>query len=226
MFPGSSPGEFLDMENYFDTFLILLMLVNVYTLGISRLFTLVKLIAFQSIILALLPFALPGYHITLRTIILCILIVGIKTIAIPFFAFHAMKRVQIRREIEPLIGFTPSLFVGIMIIVFAFALGKHLALPFQASSPLIVPTAIATLLTGLTILVSRRKAITQVLGYVLFESGIYIFSMALAESGSELVEMGVLLDLFVGVFIMGITLLQIKDVFDDLDVSKFVMLKD
>lgn len=214
------------MENYFETFLILLMLINVYSLGISRLNTLVKLMAIQGLILALLPFALPHHAITIRMIALCSVILLIKVFVIPFFAFFAIDRVKIRREIEPFIGFTPSLFIGIVIIVLSFWIGRHLPLPFKTVSTLIVPTAIATLLSGLTILVSRRKALTQVLGYVLFESGIYIFSLVLAESNSELVEIGVMLDLFVGVFIMGITLMQIKDVFDDLDVSKFVLLKD
>ncbi len=215
--------------NYLDLLLVVLLLINIYALGVSRLGTLIKIMAFQGIILSLLPLAMHKGSLSediLHFIILCGVTFLIKAILIPVFVSRAIYKVKIKREIEPYIGFTPSLFVGILIMVLSFWVGNRLALPFEVPSDKLVPVALATLLSGLMIVVSRRKAITQVLGYVLFESGIYIFSLTLSEANPLLVEMGILLDVFVAVFIMGITLLRIKDVFDDLDVGKFVMLRD
>jgi len=79
---------------------------------------------------------------------------------------------------------------------------------------------------GLLILISRKKAITQVLGYLVLENGIYILGLSLAAQMPFLVEMGVLLDVFVGVFIMGIIINHIKDIFDDLNVENLTILKD
>jgi len=213
------------MEKWLETLLVLLLLIDIYALGISRLAALVKLMALQGLVLALLPWTIEPVH-TMHCVILSLGVLIIKVILIPAFVYRAIAKVKIKREIEPYISFTPSLFIGICILVLSFYTGQHLVLPFAVQSSLFVPTAIATLLSGLMILVSRRKAITQVLGYVLFESGIYIFSLTLSEANPVLVEMGVLLDVFVAVFIMGITLLRIKDVFDDLDVGKFVTLRD
>jgi hydrogenase-4 component E len=94
------------------------------------------------------------------------------------------------------------------------------------ASPLVLPLALATILIGLFLIVSRRKAIMQVVGYLVLENGVFIFGVALAQEEPFLVEMGVLLDVFVAVFIMGIMIFHISREFDHIDVDQLTSLKD
>jgi len=92
-------------------------------------------------------------------------------------------------------------------------------------SAFLFPGALFTTLTGLMIIVSRRKALTQVVGYLVMENGVYAFGAALAVQEPLLVEMGILLDVFVAVFVMGITIYQISREFDHIDTDRLSELK-
>ena len=94
------------------------------------------------------------------------------------------------------------------------------------SMPLVVPVAIFMMLAGLFLIVSRKKALTQVIGYLVVENGIYAFGVAIMHEAPFLVEIGVLLDAFVAVFIMGIILFHINREFDHIDTDRLITLKD
>jgi hydrogenase-4 component E len=91
---------------------------------------------------------------------------------------------------------------------------------------LFVPAAIATLMTGFLVLTTRRKAISQVIGYLLMENGIFIFGLLLAEAMPVMVEAGAVLDLLVAIFVMGIIMNHISREFSSLDTSRLTMLKE
>ena len=90
---------------------------------------------------------------------------------------------------------------------------------------MVVPTALFTFWIGMFLIVSRKKALTQVIGYLTLENGIYLFGLALAREEPLLVEMGVLLDVFVAVFVMGIAIFHISREFDHIDVDRLSRLK-
>ncbi len=120
-----------------------------------------------------------------------------------------------------------SLLVGLAAARRSAWLGGRLPLPPRAGRPpLLVPVALFTMLIGLFLIVSRRKAVMQVLGYLAMENGIYAFGMALAVEEPLLVEMGVLLDVFVAVFVMGIAIYHISREFDHIDTDRLSALKD
>ncbi len=91
---------------------------------------------------------------------------------------------------------------------------------------LVVPAALSTVLTGFVLLTSRIKAITQVIGYLVLENGIFIFGLLLLEALPSLVELGVLLDLFVGVFVISIIIHHINREFDSLDTRRLSSLRE
>ena len=95
----------------------------------------------------------------------------------------------------------------------------------SAGTPLLTPAGLATLLIGLFVIVSRRKALTQVLGYIVVENGIYVVGVALVGGVPLLVELGVLMDIFVAVFIMSIAAYHISREFDDIDVDQLDKLR-
>jgi hydrogenase-4 component E len=105
-------------------------------------------------------------------------------------------------------------------------LGTRLPMPSPVFSTLIVPVSFATILCGFFIIISRTKALTQVLGYLVIENGIYVFGMVLLHEQPVLVELAILLDIFVAVFVMGIAIFHISREFDHIDTQHLSQLRD
>jgi hydrogenase-4 component E len=128
--------------------------------------------------------------------------------------------------VEPLVGYSLSILVGVGLLAGSLAAGVRMALPVPGMPSLLVPAAMFTALTGLFVIVGRRSAIAQALGYLAMENGIAAFGLAIAEQEPLLVEMGTLLDVFVAVFVMGITIFHINREFDHIDADRLSTLRD
>jgi len=213
------------MNRISDPLLVLVLLINLFVLGTSRLRAVIAGSAVQGVILGVLA-ALAHRHTGLQPWLVAAGAAAVKGVVIPRLLYKAMRDVAIHREVEPFIGFIPSLLLG--------ALGTGLALVFSRTLPLVpehqgsllLPASFATVLTGFIILTTRRKAITQVVGYLLLENGIFIMGLTLLEAMPFLVEVGVLLDLFVGIFVMGIIINHISREFSSLDTDRLSALKE
>ncbi|MCK6486517.1 MAG: hydrogenase [Phycisphaerae bacterium] len=209
--------------------LVLVLLLNLGMLAVSRLAMGIRLFALQSLLLAFLPLAeevleagQPGMHAYL----IAAGTIALKVILIPYILLRILRTGEVHREVEPFIGFTASVFVGAMLVIGSFAVALRLPLPTPPVSKLIVPVALSTLLLGLLTLVSRLKAITQVLGFLVLENGVFILGLLLLKQTPLLVELGILLDLFVGVFIMAIVVYHIRREFDHMDTHLLDALKE
>jgi hypothetical protein len=101
---------------------------------------------------------------------------------IPLILFRALRQVAIKREVEPSLGLLPSLLLGAFATVLAVVAGSHLPLAETRLAPLLVPASLATMAAGFILLTARRKAISQVLGYLVLENGIFIFGLLLLEA--------------------------------------------
>ena len=123
-------------------------------------------------------------------------------------------------------GYTTSIMMGLGLMALAIWLGGRLPLPIPSKSPLVVPLAMFTIMVGLFAMISRRKALTQVLGYLVMENGIYAFGLAFAFHEPLLVELGILLDVFTAVFVMGIAIFHINREFDHIDTDLLNTLRD
>jgi hydrogenase-4 component E len=212
-----------------DAVFVLVILLDLMMLATSRIATCIRIFAMQSALLAVLSVAgeavsgsVPGPHACL----VAASAIGLKALLIPGVLLRIMRTGEIHREVEPLIGFTASVLLGAGIIVGSFAVAVRLPLPSPPLSDLLLPSAIATVAIGQLILVSRVKAITQVVGYLLLENGIFIFGLMLLRQTPLLVELAILLDLFVGVFIMGIVVYHIRRTFDHMDTHLLDALKE
>jgi len=212
------------MADLNNLFLLLVILINFFALGSSRLAACIQGVALQGGVLALLP--LTAHGVTGHTLVLASGAFTLKAVLIPWLLLRAMRQVRIRREIEPLIGYVPTLLIGALATAGAFIFADLLPLAAAHQGGLFIPTSLATLLTGFLLLVSRRKAITQVVGYLILENGIFIFGILLAEAMPLMVEAGVLLDLLVAVFVMGIVIDQINREFSTLDTEQLSALKE
>jgi hydrogenase-4 component E len=204
--------------------LLLVILTDFWVLGTTRLSATIRATAMQGVLLGVLPLALyPTFtpHIVglgLGTLV-------IKAGVLPVLLSRAIREAAIRREVEPLIGFTASMLLGAVAVALSFGVAPRLPLP-ESPSTMLVPVALATVIIGLLVLTTRSKAVSQVVGYLILENGIYIFGLSQAERVPFLVEVGVLLDVFVGVFIMGIVVFHINREFDSIDSARLTELKD
>jgi hydrogenase-4 component E len=212
------------MSDLHELLLLGVVLTNFWVLGTTRLSSAIRATAIQGALLAALPVALhPGW--SLHIIGLAVGTLLVKAILLPTFLSWAIREAAVRREIEPLIGFSGSLLLGTVVVALSFGIAQRIPLP-ESESALLIPVALATVMIGLIVLTTRNKALTQVVGYLILENGIYVFGLSQAERVPFLVELGVLLDIFVGIFIMGIVVFHINRAFDSMDSTRLTELKD
>jgi len=212
------------MTGFSDLLLLLVVLTDFWVLGTTRLSSTIRAAAIQGAILAALPIALhPG--LSPHILALGAGTFAVKAVVLPAFLQRAIREASVRREVEPVIGFTASLCAGAVAVALSFAVAQRLPLP-ESQTMLLVPVALATVVVGLLVLTTRSKALTQVVGYLVLENGIYVFGLSQAERVPFLVELGVLLDVFVAVFIMGIVVFHINREFDSISSARLTELKD
>ncbi|MBN2646083.1 MAG: hydrogenase [Desulfuromonadaceae bacterium] len=204
--------------------LLSVILINFFCLGSARLVACIRAIAVQGVVLALLPVAVHG--LCAHSLVLGLGTLCFKGVLIPGLLLRAIREVRIRREMEPFVGFATTLFLGTLIAACAFLCADWLPLAAAHHEGLLVPVALTTIFSGFLLLMTRRKALTQVLGYLMLENGIFIFAVLLSEALPLMVEAGMLLDLLVGIFIMGIVINQIRREFSTISTEQLTALKE
>ncbi len=207
--------------------LIGIVLTTFIVLGSSRIVPRIKAVAVQGALLSVMQFIMRGARFDLHGSFLLIITLVIKTIIIPVLIFRTIKGLSTNVDKEPIIGnHLLSLTAG-LIAVFSFSSIKVFPIISEPGiSPFLVPSALTTVLTGFLILVTKAKATNQVLGFLVLENGIFTFGMTIISEFPMMVEIGVLLDLVVGVFIMGIMIYHINKTFDNIDTRTLSVLGD
>ncbi len=213
------------MSHPVDTLLSLVMLSILFSFGSSRLPGLIKVLAFQGIVVSIVPLFI-GHDLTGGSLLFTLVTLAIRGIIIPLCIYLAIKKVAIQREVEPIIGYHASLLAGLGLIVGATFAGHKFNLPVSSTSALLLPTAIAVLVAGMFLLIARRNAIAMVLGYIMMENGIYLVGTTFSVRALHIVEFGILLDVLAGVMIMAVILQNIKQTFDDVDTARLRTLKE
>ena len=205
--------------------LLIIFTITLLYLGIAhRLLTYIKILALQGILLFGIAFIeLIEINAANLTFVLLETIV-IKAIAIPLFLNYVMKRNRITRDAEPFLPNFVSLIIITLIIIATFILSN--AIDDSRISKIYFVVALSTLFTGLYIIVTRHKIITHVMGYLIIENGVFILSLALGNEMPMLVNLGILLDVFASVFLLGIFVNRVGDVLKDVDVDQLKSLKD
>jgi hydrogenase-4 component E len=206
----------------------LVVVLDLYIVASSRLTALIRASALQGACLASLPVVLrlEGASTDIVHVVLMATgLLAIKAIAIPMLLSRALRVADVEHEVEPFVGFQISVLLAAGLVGMAFWLSTVLVLPRPAPSVVVVPAALATLLIGFLVLVSRRQAVTQVVGYLLLENGVFVFGQTLIQENPLVVELGILLDVFVGVFVMGIAIYHISREFDHIDTERLASLR-
>ena len=150
----------------------------------------------------------------------------LKVILIPWILHRIIDRLNVRWDVETLINIPTTMLIGILLVIFAF----NLALPIsQLSSTIARGTlgiALACMLLSFMMMITRSKAVPQVIGFLSMENGLFFAATAATYGMPMVVELGIALDVLVGILILGVFLFQIRERFDSLDIRHLEKLKE
>lgn len=202
--------------------------LDLFLAAASRLLHCIRLVAGQGLLVGLLPLAIWQWSSLPHAELIAAVVVnvGIKAVVLPYLLARTMRSAHVCRELEPLVGYPVSVLIALGIMGGAFFFCRGLELTEHSVSLLSVPVAFSTVLIGLFLIVARRKAITQTIGFLVFENGITIFGSGMTLEYGLVVELGILLDVLVLVFIMGIAVFQISREFEHIDSDRLNKLGD
>lgn len=186
----------------------------------------VRAFASQSLVLALLSALIAAYSGSLELLGVAIVLAAIKVVIIPRVLNRAVAKIGLSRVAAPYLGAAPALIICALLTIVAF----YVMTPVAESNPLptagAMPLAFASVLIGFFIMVNRRRAVTQILGFLMLENGIFLLALLATYGVPFVVEMGVFLDVLVAVLIMEVFVYHIKDNFDSIDVGELGNLKE
>jgi hydrogenase-4 component E len=190
----------------------------------NRMTTYVNVLAMQGVLLFFVAFLELKHINTVNLILILLETIIFKSIAVPVFLKYVLKRNHITREAEPYLPNFVSLIITTLIVVTTILLSKTMEESYLDKMYFVV--ALSTLFTGLYFIATRRKIITHVMGYLIIENGVFVLSLAVGNEMPMLVNLGIMLDIFASVLILGVFLNKIGDVFKDIDVNQLTNLKD
>lgn len=210
--------------------LALFVLSDLALAGTSRLMQAVKLVAAQGLAIGLLPLLVWDWNShglpEGRLFFIAAVNAAVKGTALPMLLKYAVRKANTRRELEPFIPFSVSRIIVFAMVIGSFAIGSRLHIHEAVASELAIPVAMTTMGTGLLLIAARKKAVTQVLGFLVLENGLSVFGTGILLEYGTIVELGILLDVFALVFILGIAIFQINRTFASTDTDKLNHLGD
>ena len=210
----------------FDLIVILFGAVLLNVMISSRLEVYVRTIAIQGILLfTAAVFSLPKGDVG-DVVILTIETLGFKAFVTPWYLRRVIRENGIYRETEANIPNFYSMVIGSLLFVLGLAVSYWAAENLSPIRPLHFGMSISAILIGLFIVLSRRKLVTHVMGYIIMENGIFLLSLSIAATMPGVVELGVALDLFVGVFVFGVFIKRIRSLFEEHEVDSLTDLRD
>lgn len=213
------------MNGSIDIIMLLLIVSSLLLLGFSQLRSCIRAVACQGIALGMLPLLAHHGSLTIWTLLLSAVTMGLKGIVFPRLLTGALRDADIRHEVEPYVGHTASTLAGFLSLAVSAWLSSRLPAFTESLSSLAAPVSFFLVFVGLFLIVSRKKAISQILGYLVMENGIYVFGVVMLREIPLLVDLAVLLDAFAAVFVMGIAVYHINREFAHIDVDQLDMLK-
>ena len=207
-----------------EIILAVLLLIDLALTASSRMLRCIHLAALHGLLIGIFPLVLWNFSgegmvpwsIALTALVGCL----IKGVLLPRLLRHAMDHAKIKRELEPWIGYAASLSIVLGLSALAFFLWIRCGIRPAGVPLLAAPVAFTTMITGLFITISRKKALTQVVGFLIFENGITLFGLGMGVECGLLVELGIMLDVLVLVFVMGIAMFHINREFAHIDADR------
>jgi hydrogenase-4 component E len=204
----------------------LLLLIAFAMLSQRRILSLIKLFAWQGLVLSLSTFVVAystGQNHLYYSAGLTLLL---KVLVLPWLLHRLMRKLNVRWDVETLINIPTTMLVGIALVIFSFNLAAPISQLSESITRGLIGIALASVLLSMLMMLTRRKAIPQVVGFLAMENGLFFAATSATHGMPLVVELGIALDVLVATFIFGIFFFQIRETFDSLDISHMEKLKD
>lgn len=150
----------------------------------------------------------------------------LKVLALPWILHRLVRKLNIKGEVEALINIPTTMLIGIGLVMVAFNVALPIAQLSQTITRGTLGIALAVVMLAFLMMITRRKAITQVVGFLAMENGLFLAATSATYGMPMVVELGIALDVLVGMIILGVFFFQIRDQFDSLDIHHMEKLKD
>ena len=202
------------------------MLVSAYLMvGQKALFTTIRLYGLQSLLLAIVATTIAVSESRPELFVTAALTVVLKTILIPWFLMRTVDRIGIHREIEPFLNVPVSLLICLGLTVVGYRVSTGFEEGAQQVTHHLIGVALSLLLIGLFLMVTRKKAITQILALLTIENAVFLVAVGVTTGMPLVVELGISFDVILAVLILGVLVHRIVDRFESMDVSRLSKLK-
>lgn len=209
-----------------DILITLLGTTMLYIFAVSRIEAYVKTLAVQGVLLFLIVIIDIQHIDWLNIVFLSLETLVVKAIVLPYFLLLAIRKNEINREIEPYLSQFYSLLIASAILIFGFFATFWAAKGQMGIKPLYFGMSLVLIISSLFLIVNRKTIITHILCYMILENGIFLLSLSVANELPLLVNLGVLLDLFIGVYLFVLFFNKIQEMYDGSHVDVLTELKD
>jgi hydrogenase-4 component E len=217
----------INIASQITSFLAALVLLTAFAmLAQRRMYGLVNLFAWQGLFLsintAIVGFVAGKHHLYISSL----LTLSLKVVLLPYILHVLIRRLKVHKEVEMVVNIPMTMLIGIALVIFSY----HLTAPVMELSTLVtrstLAVALATVMIGLLMMITRRHAVTQIIGFLAMENGLFFAATSATYGMPLVVELGVALDILIAAFIFGIFFFHINTTFDSLDVDQMARLKE
>lgn len=203
-----------------------LLLISFSMLSLRRTQRLITLFAWQGAVLFV-STLLVAYSAGLKELYYsAILTLLLKVIALPWILNRLIRRLGVQWDSEPLVNIPTTMLVGLSLVIFAFGLAQPISRMATTITRNTIGIALAVIFLAFLMMITRRKAVTQVIGFLAMENGLFFAATSATYGMPMVIELGIALDLLIGFFILGIFFFQIREQFESLDLSNLEALKE
>ncbi len=209
-----------------NTFAALLLLSSFAMLSQRRVVTMVNLLALQGLLLGLATLLLAWRTGNNHLYASASMTLALKALFLPWLLHRLIRRLGVYWDSEPLLNITATMLLGLLVVIFAFGLAQPVAALATTSTRSSIGIAVAVVLLAFLTMITRRKAMSQVVGFLSMENGLFFGAMSATYGMPMIIELGVALDVLVAMLVLGVFFFQIREQFDSLDLHHLESLKE
>jgi len=204
----------------------LFLLLSFAMLSQRRIVTLVNLLALQGVLLGSATVVLAWRTGERELYVSALLTFSLKAAFLPWLLHRLIRRLGVYWDSEPLLDIAGTMLIGLLIVIFAFGLAQPIAALASTATRNGIGIAVAAVLLAFLTMITRRKAMSQVVGFLSMENGLFFAAMSATYGMPMIVELGVALDVLVAMLVLGVFFFQIREQFDSLDLHHLESLKE
>ena len=204
----------------------IMLLIAFGMLSQRRILSLIELFAWQGVVLSLSTFIVAYSTGQGHLYFSGILTILLKVIALPWILYRLIHRLNIRWDVETMINIPATMLIGIALVIFAFNLAQPISQMASTITRSTLGIAMACVLLSFLMMITRRKAVPVVIGFLAMENGLFFAATSATYGMPMVVELGIALDVLVGAFIFGIFFFQVRETFDSLEMRHMEKLKE